>query len=157
MTAVPFGAAASSVICGRLYHNALRRRVIGRGGAGPCFSSSSSIHHSFRRARSTPPNPPTRVRVHRALVTGNRGVCLSLPATSIISNRFGLTEAGLRLGGGPPASASATSMPAKLLPSGQKVGQQEAKQRLVWALQPVTNHSRRAGDGKSVSKLASEV
>lgn len=48
-------------------------------------------------------------------------------------------------------------MPEKLLQLGQKVGQQEAKQRLVWALKPATNRSQRAGDGKSVSKLASEV
>lgn len=61
MSAVPFGAAASSVICQQLYlpacqHGNTRRRggvSLRARGAGPCFSSSSSIHHGADRRRPT--------------------------------------------------------------------------------------------------------
>lgn len=61
MSVVPFGAAASSVICQQLYlpacqHGNTRRRggvSLRARGAGPCFSSSPSIHHGADRRRPT--------------------------------------------------------------------------------------------------------
>lgn len=64
---------------------------------------------------------------------GNHNVPLSLPLSDLFGSKPRLVEAGFRLGG---------RRLENFYDQGGKVGHQEAKRRLVWALQPVTNHSR---------------